>query len=211
MQATRRIIIKAATAAILAPSLASAAKLSATHSQAEGPFYPVALPADADADLTQVSGMSRPATGIPSILTGQVTDLNGCVIKEAKIEIWQCDAFGAYHHPRDRGNQAEAEFQGYGFTNTDNTGAYRFKTIRPVSYPGRTPHIHVIVSKPGMRSLTTQLYVKDEPRNLRDGLFRRIPEEKRPGLLASFPDSESETDSVVANFNIVIGHTASCA
>ena len=109
MPPSRRTILKAASATLLAPILtAGAASRAATQRQAEGPFYPLELPMDADADLVNVKGMDRPATGIPSILSGQITDLNGCPVGDAKIEIWQCDAFGAYHHPGDRGNIAEA-------------------------------------------------------------------------------------------------------
>ena len=207
----RRQIIKASTLLLAAPGIAAAASLIKTPSQTKGPFYPRKIPLDADADLTQVAGKGRSATGIPSHLMGTVTDLNGCAIQGAKIEIWQCDAFGVYHHPSDRGGNAEPEFQGYGHTHTNPEGHYRFKTIRPVSYPGRTPHIHVIVRKPGMPSLTTQLYVKDEAANDRDGLFGALANDKQKSLLAEFPNDPSETDLVIAEFNIVIGHTASCA
>ena len=211
MDPTRRTLLITTAATLLTPALAYAAANPQTPSQTEGPFYPVQIPIDADANLVNVEGMNRPATGIQATLAGQIKDLNGCSIQHAKIEIWQCDAFGAYHHPRDRGDIAEPEFQGYGFTHTGKKGEYQFRTIRPVSYPGRTPHIHVIVSKPGMAPLTTQLYVEGEPQNQRDGLFRRIPTEKQAGLLARFPQNTEESDSVIANFDIVIGYTTACA
>lgn len=209
MLSTRRTLLKAATLLVPSATLAQAPDL--TQAQTEGPFYPTQIPLDADADLVQVEGKSRPATGIVSHLTGRVLDQNGCSIQNAIVEIWQCDAFGAYHHPLDRGNIAEAEFQGYGYTQSGKNGQYRFRTIRPVSYPGRTPHIHVKISKSGMNGLTTQLYIEGEPQNQKDFLFNRIPEEKREGVLATFPGSEAESETVVPVFDIIVGQTIACA
>ncbi len=203
----RRFILKSA---LFLPSASLAAKLESTIPTTAGPFYPATIPLDADADLTQVQGKEKSATGVVANLTGVLSDQNGCAIKNAKIEIWQCDAFGAYHHPRDRGNIAEPEFQGYGFTQTDLSGAYRFKTITPVSYPGRTPHIHVRVSQPGMELLTTQLYLEDEPSNERDFLFNRIPPELRALHTAKFPKTDEESEAVTPIFNIVLNKTQSC-
>ena len=85
------------------------------------------------------------------------------------MEIWQCDANGRYRHPRDRGDvEEDPNFQGFGHTVTDADGHYRFRTIRPVPYPGRTPHIHAAVIQEGARPFVTQIYVADEPLNLRD-------------------------------------------
>ena len=92
--------------------------------------------------------MSRPATGIVVHLTGYVLDTIGKPVSGAKVEIWQCDAFGAYKHPRDRGDVSEPEFQGYGATSTLERGEFHFRTIRPVRYTGRTPHIHVKITPP---------------------------------------------------------------
>ena len=211
MQKQRRKLLKLGSVALLAPSLESiAAALRTTPSQSEGPFYPASIPLDADADLIRVQGQSRLASGIICHLTGKILDLNGCPIINAKIEIWQCDAFGAYHHRRDRGDIAEPEFQGYGYTQTGSEGGYRFRTITPTSYPGRTPHIHVKVSQPGMESLTTQLYIEGEPQNQHDFLFNAIAISKRPDVLASFPKSDAESITVIPEFNIVVGHTTAC-
>jgi protocatechuate 3,4-dioxygenase beta subunit len=176
-----------------------------TPGAAEGPFYPVDIPLDADADLVQVKGMSRPATGIVSHVTGKVVDANGRPIIGAKVEIWQCDAFGAYKHPRDRGDISEPEFQGYGFTRTTETGAYRFRTIRPTHYPGRTPHIHAKITAPGQPTLTTQFYVEGEAKNASDFLYRRVPEDRREMVTARFPASADESDSVIPEYTVVVG------
>ena len=79
------------------------------------------------------------------------------------VEIWQCDANGIYNHPGDSGQRRrDAAFQGYGRTKVDAGGRYAFRTIRPVAYPGRTPHIHFKVHAPGVGRLTTQMYVAGE-------------------------------------------------
>jgi len=79
------------------------------------------------------------------------------------VEIWQVDASGSYIHSRsgDRGKR-DKNFQGYGRFLTGSKGEYYFRTIKPVGYQTRTPHIHVIVKKGDRRLLTTQLYVKGE-------------------------------------------------
>ena len=56
---------------------------------------------------------------------------------------------------------------------TDEAGRYRFRTILPGLYTGRTRHYHVKVAAPGRPLLTTQLYFPNEPANARDGLFQR--------------------------------------
>src|SRR5437868_11524538 len=62
-------------------------------------------------------------------------------------------------------------FQGFGQTTSDGEGGYKFLTIRPVAYTGRTPHIHFVVAAPGQRRLVTQMYVAGEPQNERAGVL----------------------------------------
>mgnify|MGYP001287108405 FL=1 len=92
-------------------SIASSARARVTPWQSLGPFYPKKLPVDSDADLTFVDGKNGQATGQFTRLSGRVTDQSGAPIKNARVEIWQCDAFGAYHHPRDGGG-VDTFFQG---------------------------------------------------------------------------------------------------
>ena len=113
-----------------------------TPSQMVGPFYPDQIPLDHDNDLTRVGGHYGIANGEVSHLIGRVLNSLGQPIVDAKIEIWQCDAYGQYNHPRDGGGQDPA-FQGFGRTRSGSNGEYRFKTIKPVPYPGRPPHIHM--------------------------------------------------------------------
>jgi protocatechuate 3,4-dioxygenase beta subunit len=192
----RRSLLLASAACVAAPAWLSPLRaqgrgLRPTPSQTEGPFYPLELPADSDADLLR-NGLARYAQGQPCWLQGTVLDLDGRALQGALVEIWQCDAAGHYHHPGD-GARADPAFQGFGRVAVDREGRYRFRTIRPVPYTGRTPHIHLKVRLDRHELLTTQLYVQGEPGNARDGLWRRLDEAARAALTRPFvpgPDGE---------------------
>ena len=134
-------------------------------------------------------------------------DRNGKPIERTRIEIWQCDANGRYHHPSDRAGGRDANFQGFGHTVTDAEGRYRFRTIRPVPYPGRTPHIHFAVFPEGERPFVTQLYVRGEPLNARDGLFNDIPADRRELVLANFTPAQGAGAELMATFNVILDLT----
>lgn len=201
----RRLL--AGLAAMLAMSPAVAARrLLATPAQTAGPFYPTELPLDDDNDLTRVAGRPGVASGRLTELSGRVLDLNGHPIPDIRIEIWQCDANGRYRHPGDPGRAAPDEnFQGHGHTRTDRAGRYRFRTIRPVPYPGRTPHIHIAVFAPQSEPFVTQLYVRGEARNSGDFLFNRIPAERRQLVQAEFLPAAVLGDELQAEFDLVLG------
>jgi protocatechuate 3,4-dioxygenase beta subunit len=196
---------RAAMAALIAlPAFVGLARaqpvpLRRTASQTEGPFYPVALPRDADFDLLR-NGERRYAAGQPAWVDGQVLDLQGKPVTGAQVEIWQCDHQGHYHHPGD-GDRADPSFQGFGRVTVGADGRYRFRTIRPVAYGGRTPHIHVKVRLQRRELLTTQLYVQGDPLNERDGLWRSLGAEDRAGLTVPF---RSGNDGLQATFPIVV-------
>lgn len=157
-----------------------AATLTPTPSQAEGPFYPVSLPTDHDADLLR-HGELVYRHGAALDLQGTVLDVAGVPVSGAWVEIWQCDEQGRYHHPGD-GGRADPAFQGFGRVTVGRDGAYRFRTIRPVAYSGRTPHIHVKVRLGRHELLTTQMYVEGDPGNERDPLWRRLNVVQRQAL-----------------------------
>lgn len=170
-----------------------------TPSQTEGPFYPVAIPADSDFDLLR-NGTLAYGRGQPSWVEGVVSDMQGKAVSGAQVEIWQCDEAGHYHHPGD-GSRADAAFQGFGRVTTGANGQYRFRTIRPVAYAGRTPHIHVKVKLGARELLTTQLYVAGDPANERDGLWRNLNAQARAALTVPFTSSG---DGLRASFPIIV-------
>lgn len=170
-----------------------------TPSQTEGPFYPVTYPQDADHDLL-LNGAARYTRGQPVWLEGVVTDLQGQPVRGAQVEIWQCDGSGHYHHPGD-GGRADPAFQGFGRVTVQADGRYRFRTIKPVPYSGRTPHVHVKVRLGQRELLTTQLYVAGDPGNERDFLWRRLAPAERDALTMPFRAGD---DGLQANFPIVV-------
>jgi protocatechuate 3,4-dioxygenase beta subunit len=193
MSSSRRRLLAAvgATAASIALP-AWAASRTVLPRMTDGPFYPSAAyrarALDWDADLTTVRGASpdgQPrarASGQLLDLYGQVLDKDGKPIDRAEVEIWQCDAFGSYRHPRGAGARVDDGFQGFGSSASDAQGVYRFRTIRPVPYPGRTPHIHVKLRHATFGELTSQLFVAGEPSNERDFLYTSLAPEQRASV-----------------------------
>ena len=158
---TRRAAVIGMGAALA--SNAWAAPLAPTPEQTAGPFYPSVLPDDRDADLVVVKGRAAGAQGIVLYLSGRVIDTGGTPVADALVEIWQADSFGRYLAPKDGGpGPRDPNFQGYGQARTDATGAYRFRTIRPVPYASRPPHIHFQITHARLRPLITQMYVAGE-------------------------------------------------
>lgn len=187
-----------------------AKELLRTAAFTEGPFYPDKLPLDTDNDLLIINEAITPAIGEITHLSGRILGPTGAPLRNAFVEIWQVDNQGAYlHSGSDNKDQADKNFQGYGRFLTDAQGHYYFRTIKPVPYPGRTPHIHFGISKNGQRIFTTQMLIKDHPGNERDGLFRGIEPAARETILAEFkPLPDSKIGELAANFDIVLGRTA---
>ena len=191
----------------LAVPRSPAAELPRTPSQTRGPFYPHDPPLDADTDLVRVGGRDALARGVITHLSGVVRDARGRPVPGAQVEIWQCDVNGRYHHPRDRRNAPlDENFQGYGRTRTGAAGGYRFRTIRPVAYPGRAPHIHFAIGGRGFEPLITQMYVQDAPENAYDGLLNRIGNPgRRASLIVPFEPHPDLAGEQTARFDIVLG------
>ncbi|MCA9215884.1 MAG: intradiol ring-cleavage dioxygenase [Planctomycetales bacterium] len=189
---------------------AFAEELIKTPPQTEGPFYPDKLPLDTDNDLLVINDKITPAVGEITHLTGKVTDVKGNPIRNAIVKIWQTDNNGVYlHSDSNRRGELDSNFQGFGQFLTDLKGDYYFRTIKPTKYPGRTPHIHVAVERNGKRTLTTQLYIKGELGNEKDGIVQSIKDLKiRDSVMVDFkPLQGSKTGELTANFNIVLGVT----
>jgi protocatechuate 3,4-dioxygenase, beta subunit len=176
--------------------------LALTPSQMEGPFYPVALPADTDADLLR-NGTRDYRPSQVAWVEGVVKDPDGAPLSGAVVEIWQCDDHGHYHHPGD-GNRADPAFQGFGRVTVGSDGRYRFKTLKPAPYTGRTPHIHFKVKLGRHDLLTTQLYVAGHPSNAHDGLWRRLSAADRAALTMPFEPDRTTAGGVKAHFPIVV-------
>ena len=191
----------------LAGANSTLAALLRTPAQTRGPFYPQKLPLDSDNDLVQVAGKSTLAKGEITDLSGRVVDARGRAVAGARVEIWQCDAYGRYHHPRDRRNvPLDEHFQGYGRFTTSEEGAYRFRTIKPVPYPGRAPHIHFAVTAPGADPFITQMYVAGAPENDGDFLLNRIGDAQRKArLIVAFTPAGDGPALLRARFDIVLG------
>lgn len=173
--------------------------LRLTPRQTEGPFYPLELPRDSDHDLLR-NGALQYTQGQAAWLSGTVSDTQGRVVSGAVVEIWQCDHTGRYHHPGD-GAKADPAFQGFGRVQVGSDGQYRFRTIRPVAYSGRTPHIHLKVRLGKRELLTTQVYVAGDPGNERDGLWRWLSAADRQALTVPFV---AGSDGVSAQFAVVV-------
>jgi len=189
---------------------AFAEELTRTPKQTEGPFYPDRLPLDTDNDLLIVNDQLTPAVGEITHLTGRVLDAKGNPVRNAVVEIWQCDATGVYLHSRDSGGKKrDGNFQGFGRFTTGSTGEYYFRTIKPVPYTGRTPHIHYKIKTGGKEALTTQCYVKGHPQNERDGVLRGIRDARvRESVLVDFaPIKASKIGELAAKFDVVLGIT----
>jgi len=191
---------------------AFAEELVKTPKQTEGPFYPNKLPLDTDNDLLVINDGIKPSIGEITHLTGKILDAKGNPIKNAVVEIWQCDANGVYLHTGDSGkkqDQQDKNFQGFGRFVTSSTGEYYFRTIKPVPYPGRTPHIHYKVKKGGKELLTTQAYVAGHPGNARDGIYQSVKDEKaRAAITLEFAKiKDSKIGELAAKFDLVMGVT----
>jgi len=186
--------------------------LTKTPAQTEGPFYPNKLPLDTDNDLIVVNDGLTPAVGEITHLTGRILDAKGSPIKNALVEIWQCDANGVYLHTGDSDQkkaQQDKNFQGFGRFLTNANGEYYFRTIKPVPYPGRTPHIHYKIKKGGKHLLTTQCYIKGHAGNERDGIWRSVRDEKqRAAITIEFAKmKESKAGELAAKFDVILGAT----
>ena len=205
-RARRRVLAAALAGAALAgaPWRVGAQARTPTPRQTAGPFYPDAFPADGDNDLVQVKGQSGLARGEILLLAGTVMDLSGQPLAGARVEIWQCNAAGRYLHSRDTSTAPlDPNFQGWGQFVTGGDGEYRFRTIKPVPYPGRTPHIHFQVTGERIPRLVTQMYVQGEADNARDGLLTALDPRERAALLVRL-DRAPDGKALAGRFDLVL-------
>jgi protocatechuate 3,4-dioxygenase beta subunit len=209
---TRRGFLQSAAfgAALFSVRGLFAEELVRTPRQTEGPFYPDHLPLDTDNDLITINDHITPAVGEITHLSGRLLNPQGKPVKDALIEIWQVDHNGAYLHSRSNNRDKRDEnFQGFGRFLTGSSGEYYFRTIKPVAYPGRTPHVHFAIKTKGRPKFTTQCYIKGDPGNARDGILRSIRDPKaRNSVIVDFaPISQSRIGELAARFDVVLGFT----
>lgn len=208
----RRRLLGAGAAVVLTPALGFAAVAGpggpATPAQMQGPFYPPALPLDQDNDLTQVRGRTGRAKGVVTDIEGVVVDLRGRPVADVALEIWQVNGYGRYHHPDDDSDlPVDPNFQGFGRTVTARDGTYRFRTIRPVAYPGRAPHIHFALKGRGFGPFYTQMYLAGAPENATDFLLTRVRDPRERDLLIVALDGSTDgTSPMTGRFDIALGH-----
>src|SRR5438045_3179603 len=189
---SRRGFLSSTAAGILlfTSGAAFADELTRTPMQTEGPFYPDKLPLDTDNDLIVVNDALTPAIGEVTYLSGRVLDSHGNPIRNAMVEIWQVDGKGSYLHTKgangDNGGQRDGNFQGFGRFLTGSTGEYLFRTIKPVPYPGRTPHIHFAIKMKGHEKWTTQCYIQGFAGNEKDGIWKSLAEKDRAAVTVPF-------------------------
>jgi len=185
-------------------------ELTRTPKQTEGPFYPDHLPLDTDNDLLVLNNSLTPAVGEVTWLSGRILDARGEPMRNAVVEIWQCDNNGAYLHTK-TGNKEkqDANFQGFGRFVTGSTGEYLFRTIKPVPYPGRAPHVHFKIKQSNKDLLVTQCYIKGHAGNEKDGVWKNINDVKqRDSVTIDFsPLKGSRIGELAAKFDVVLGFT----
>ena len=188
---------------------AFAEELARTPRQTAGPFYPDQLPLDTDNDLIVINDGVTPAVGAITWLTGRILDTSGAPVRDAVVEIWQVDNNGAYlHRGSSNATRRDRNFQGFGRFLTGSSGEYLFRTIKPVPYDSRTPHVHFSVRRRGAQAFTTQCYVAGEPRNERDFILSSLDARSRNALIVPFePIAGSRSGELGARFDIVLGAT----
>lgn len=197
----RRLLIASAAAALLAAPLARSQPRTPLPRMTDGPFYPSAAwrrrETDWDADLTQLRRGTQTLTarGEHLGLALVVADSRGSVIDGAEVEIWQCDALAAYRHPRVNvtPEQMDPGFQGFGEARSDRGGGVSFRTIRPVPYPGRCPHIHIKLRHASFGEISSQLFVAGDPGNARDFLWNSLDEAGRQATAMRLEPAPAES------------------
>jgi protocatechuate 3,4-dioxygenase beta subunit len=184
--------------------------LTLTPRQTEGPYYPDHLPLDQDNDLTLITGGKAPAGGVITEFGGRLLNVDGKPLSDTVVELWQADNNGCYIHSKgtQKGKERDPQFQGFGKVTTNAKGEYRFRTIKPGLYTGRTRHYHIAVVQGGKRLLTTQLYLAGEPQNEKDGILKRIADEQqRLSIIREFKPVNTGSQELIGTWDIVIGGT----
>lgn len=147
--------------------------------------------------------------GQPIQVIVRLVDLQGFPIRDAQVDLWQCNAAGRYDHPGDRANPAalDPNFQGFARLSTDRDGQFKFRSVKPKDYETpigrRTPHIHFAIDGRSER-LVTQMYFPNEPLNESDRLLKEA--EPRESVIAEAIDPLSGDPQALAfRWTVVMG------
>jgi protocatechuate 3,4-dioxygenase alpha subunit len=160
--------------------------LRGSTSQTIGPYLRIGLEWMVIEDLA-----AQGVAGERVRIEGRVVDGEGKPVNDAAVEIWQANSHGRYASPEDRQDKPlESQFRGYGRSLTDDSGAFRFKTIKPGRVPGpdgkpQAPHLVVTIFMRGLlKQLVTRMYFPDDAANAADPVLNLVPAERRGTLVA---------------------------
>jgi len=164
--------------------------LRGSTSQTIGPYLRIGL------EWMQVEDMApKGVAGERVSIRGRVIDADGKPVNDAAVEIWQANSQGRYAHPEDKQDKPlDAHFRGYGRSLTDESGAFRFNTIKPGRVPGpggklQAPHLSVTIFMRGLlKQLQTRIYFPDDQANAEDAVLALVPAERRTTLVARHSD-----------------------
>jgi protocatechuate 3,4-dioxygenase, beta subunit len=187
----RKLIVTTGIILFTGPSTAYSLR---TPWQSAGPFYPDVKPYYIDNNLVNIGLNGIDADGKKLDIQGNISNSSGKPIEDMQIEIWQTDNNGVYINSN-APNQSKRDpnFQGFGKSVSNLKGDFEFKTILPVAYFGRPPHIHLLVKNKDQIKLVTQFYFENHPLNESDFLFRKMNlNEKKSNTLSLYKYSSKE-------------------
>jgi protocatechuate 3,4-dioxygenase, beta subunit len=183
---SRRAIIASGLGLLLANALPvegqAQGRTRPTPALPAGPNYPDRWQAQPLGDLVvgPLAGDSTPFT-----LAGRVVDTGGVPIVGARVELWQCDGLGQYHHDNhSRPNHRDKGLVAFGWQRADDNGLFAIRTIKAIPCEDRAPHFHISVKAMGRRQLITQIFVPDHPENAGDIIYRRMARADRETVTA---------------------------
>jgi protocatechuate 3,4-dioxygenase, alpha subunit len=168
-------------------------KLVPTSWQTVGPFFSIGLER-----LCNEQMVAADAEGERVTIAGHVLDGDGVPVPDALLEIWQADVQGIYarHSDLDEAATEGSRFGGFGRVATNESGQFRFVTIKPGCVKGangrkQAPHLLVSIFMRGLLTrLVTRIYFPKEPINADDEVLSQVPAERRGTLLAKASSRE---------------------
>jgi protocatechuate 3,4-dioxygenase, alpha subunit len=175
--------------------------LQTTSSQTVGPYLHIGL------TWLVIDNLAGPGvSGEKVTIEGRIQDGDGMPVSDALVEIWQANAHGKYAHPDDAQDKPlEAGFKGFGRVPTDDSGQFKFTTIKPGRVPApsgglQAPHINVTILMRGlMKQLTSRIYFPEDPANADDPILQSVPQPRRETLIA-----KASNHSGVLAWNVIL-------